>query len=560
MSSRTHGNTTSEATDRILHDAIYRLIQGSLYPYQWNYIQDFSRLKASLWARGTGKSYTAGWECAILALEKKDDFLLTAGAENQAKELLRHTLRALEPIDKLTSVVTGESIFYKRPTAEQILLVNGSRIMVRPNNALTMAGYTANVFWDETAKTLNDEEMWRAAFPVLRATRSMRLMSSAWGARGLFWEIMTRQKFKSFSLHNTNIVQAIEQGLPADIDIIKMGTDEWMFDQEYMNLFIASTSSPFHQTLLEMCAKLVIEPAPRRGATGDDGSLQQFFVGVDLGRSNDKTAIVWATEYPAGFVQVVAAEKIGDMPLPQQEAYLERILRLPYVAALACDATGLGTQMADSLGMKFPGKFIPFNFNLQSKNQIVTNALFKMEKGLLKIDMGFGDGRQDVPLPDDPHDGAPNTRDPNRRGAGVSSDILNDLTMIQRTYSNSGNVLYGAQRNTNGHADGAWAFLLAVHALGESTSGSMMVDFGFDDYIVQTLKEEGSFDVSKIVASAAARERAAREREEKEMFNAGIARLTGNGVVGMFTEEELSRMSDIERDFYGYPPRKREKT
>jgi len=541
--------------DQQLSTAIYNLVQGSLYPFQWEYIQNFARMKSSLWARGSGKSYTAGWECGIMALNKKDDFILTAGAENQAKELLKMVAGALRPIDRMKVAVTGESIFHKPPTAEQILLFNGSRIIVRPNNARTMASYSANVFWDETAKTLNDEEMWAAVFPILRHVRSMRLFSSAWGARGLFWEIMTRQRFKTFALHSTNIVEAVAQGLPADVDIIRMNTDPWMFDQEYMNSFKAATTNPFNYTLLEKCAKLQIEKAPVRGRAGSDGSLQQFFVGVDLGRTNDKTAIVWATEYPAGHVQVVAAEKISDMPLPQQEAYLERILRLPYVQSLACDATGLGTQMAESLGTKYPGKFIPFVFSMQSKNVIVTNALNKMEKGLVKIETGFGDGYLDV----DPEETAPiYTKDPEKCGLGVSGDILNDLSLIQRTYSPSGNILYGATRNTGGHADGAWAYLLALHALAESTSGCMQIDFGYDENIVDAINDKGSFDIAAIINSTEKQQNILRDRELNS-FKEQIADLTGNSSVGMFSEDEIAKMPDMERDYYGLPPRKRRK-
>jgi phage FluMu gp28-like protein len=282
--------------------------------------------------------------------------------------------------------------------------------------------------------------------------------------------------------------------------------------------------------LLKRCSGLTFLEPPQPGGVAPDGSLQQYFVGVDLGRTNDKTAIVWMTEYPKGQFQAVRAMKIEDTPLPMQEKMIEEILNLPQVNRLAIDRGGLGMQMAESLGAKFPEKLIPFDFTMQSKNNLVQNALSKMERDLVRIT------------------------------PGCATEIIYDLSLIQRTFTSFGNMIYGAKRTASGHADGAWAFLLAMEAMREGGSGYMMMDFGLDQKIIDMINQEGSLRIRDIGSYNAAVSRLAEterdvEQRERQIMMQYCSRLTGNGNVGIFTDEEIGQMTDNERDFYGMAPR-----
>jgi phage FluMu gp28-like protein len=520
------------ALDRSLATAIGQLIHANLYGYQYDYVLDNARMQCSLWCRGAGKSFSAGWKAALRALDRPDDFVLVSASENQAAILLRFCQNALDDIDRLCQVSIGRSVYAKDPGKIVIELFNGSRIISLPANPRTVAGYTANIFWDEVAKTMNDEEMWRALGQCTRGYKFIDLLSSAWGAQGLFYKIMEEGEHPEFKRRNIDIYAAIKQGLPRDIGALRATCDDFTWQQEFENKFQGLASTPFNAELLKICSNLNFPAPPPMGAHKKDGSLQEYFVGVDLGRTNDKTAIVYMTEHPTGILQVVEAKKIENTPLHIQESMIEQILNLPYVTKLAIDAGGLGRQMSDSLGMKFPEKLIPFTFSMQSKNAIVSGALSRMENSMVRI-----------------------TKE-------CEQNVLYDLSLIQRTYNQQGNMIFGAKRNVSGHADGAWAFLLAVEASREAGHGNFYMDFGLDQSIVDMMDKEGSFRVNDIMehnrrqqAQVIRETQQDIDRRNSQTIRQYMGVLTNNPSLGIFNEEEIAQMDDAERDFYGLPRR-----
>jgi len=528
----TRGKKPPESINRSLASAIGQLVQATLYEYQYDYVLDRAPFQSSLWCRGAGKSFSAGWKAATRALEERDDFVLVSASENQAAILLRFCQSALDDIDKLCKAAIGRSVYLKDPGKIMIELFNGSRIISLPANPRTVAGYTANIVWDEVAKTMNDEEMWRALAQCTRSQKTIDLLSSAWGAQGLFYKIMAEGEFQHFKRRNIDIYTAIKQGLPRDINILRATCDDFTWQQEFENKFQGLASTPFNADLLKLCSDLTFADPPKMGAHKKDGSLQEYFVGVDLGRTNDKTAIVYMTEHPTGILQAVEARKIENTPLHVQETMVEQILSQPYVSRLAIDQGGLGRQMAESLGAKFPEKLIPFTFSMQSKNSIVSGALSRMEKSMVRI-----------------------TKE-------CEQDVLYDLSLIQRTYNQQGNMIFGAKRNVSGHADGAWAFLLAIEAAREAGHGNFYMDFGLDQSIVDMMDKEGSFRVDEIIQSEVRRQAQATrdtpediDRRNRQTIRQYMGVLTNNPSLGIFSEEEIAQMDDAERDFYGLPRR-----
>lgn len=512
--------------------AIEKLVKGSLYEYQYDYVMDTNRMQCSLWCRGAGKSFSAGWKAAIRALDKKDDFVLVSASENQAGILLNFCKNVLDEFDQLFKIAVGRSVYAKQPGKIEIELFNGSKIVSLPANPRTVAGYTANIFWDEVAKTLNDDEMWRALGQCTRSYKSVDLMSSAWGAQGLFYEIMAEGKHEEFVLRNIDIHTAIRQGLPRSIDALRAMCDDFTWEQEYLNKFQSAVSSPFHPGLLKICSELRLPEPPPIGKFADGGKLQQYYVGVDLGRTNDKTAIAWFTEFPEGYLQCVKATKIADTPLPVQEKMIEEILQMPCVGKLAIDNGGLGMQMSESLGAKFPDKLIPYGFTMQSKSSLVTNALSRMEKSTVHI------------------------------SPACEQDIVYDLSLIQRTYTQVGNMVFGAKRNSSGHADGAWAFLLGMEAARQAGKGCFFMDFGLDQNIIDILDQEGSLRVNDILnyqgqerTKATMLQEQNLEKAERLAIGNYMGLLTGNHLASIFTSDEIGKMSNAELDFYGLPPR-----
>lgn len=187
------------------------------------------------------------------------------------------------------------------------------------------------------------------------------------------------------------------------------------------------------------------EEAPRRA--GDSG--RPLYVGVDVGRTNDRTVIT-VVEKVGNWSVARAILRLSNMRLPEQQERLEKILALHDVRACKIDMTGLGLGLYEYTAKKFGHRVQGVNF---ASSAPLTERLRKegrpgvsapvtevLATGLLQV---FEDRLIQIP---------------------IDQALRDDLRKPERYVSPTGRVLIAATRSEAGHADHFWSLALAIDA------------------------------------------------------------------------------------------------
>jgi len=415
------------------------IIMGWLRPYQRKWLEDQSRFKVGLMSRQVGKSEVISLEAVLLAMEKPKSpeqvVLLVSSGDFQARELLRKVTRWTDLFDAALKRVLGPraTIYAEKPTSQCLTLISGQRIISHSANPRTLAGFTGHVIWDEAGRTPFDALMYEALMPITdEGDYSFRMTGTPWGDKGVFHDVCVGGKIGeaklNWSKHKVTIVDAVAAGLRRDIEMIKSMFDPLTFAQDYLCEFTSAANQVFSRDLIMACMGLDLPIVPF-----DNKDLRRA-LGVDVGRTHDKTSEIWTAEYPDGYYQVERVQQLRNMPFNEQKAIIAAELNTGRIMRSKIDKTGLGMQMAEELEMQFPGVVEGVMFTGKVKEELVALVLSLAQSKRLKI------------LPD--------------------NDLISDLSSIRREYSlKGGGVLYDAERNASGHADSFWALGLSLSCL-----------------------------------------------------------------------------------------------
>jgi len=429
---------------------VAKLFTQLLYPYQLDYVTNRAIRKYALWARGLGKSHAVGGDTALTGWSKPGvDQLLVSASDKQAQLLLRKVVWWGNLVDGIVKKMSGKSIYATPPSKSEVIWWNESRVSSHPANPLTAAGHHGPVCWDEVSKTLNDDVMWEALYGVVAdGPWPFRMTGTPYGARGIFWKVCTGQ-IPGWVGSEVTIHDAVRMGIQRDIEDIRSQYDSLSFAQEFECKFLSKELTPFTADLIRLCVDLDVIPPPVIGQRALTGQMPRWAVGIDVGRTNDRTSVVWGCECPTGYFQATRVEHLHGVEFQSQFDTIKGWIGHPAIERVAIDAGGLGMQLAEDLRRAFPGKVQPVTFTNDNKSGMVSLALARMESGHVKL-----------------HD--------------PDADLLSDLSAIQRKVLPSGRVQYEAQRTEKGHGDSAWAFLLMLAQLAGQTN-DMQIDMGLDE-------------------------------------------------------------------------------
>ena len=426
-----------------------------LLPYQRAWVADPSRFKIWLKSRQVGGSLAAAFEIVADALQRGADWIVLSAGERQALEFMEKVHRAGAIFCQAIAFEQGRP-YVPETKASQIRFPNGARILALPANASTARGYSANLVLDEFAFHENPEEIWRAVYPIitnpLRGQLRLRVISTPAGMNNKFYDLWSEAP--DFSRHKVTVYDAVEQGLPLDIEELKANLadpDGWA--QEFECQFMEHAAQVFPMDLIRACEDskaskswsdlegLLARTAP--GAYPRPITPNPLFIGIDVGRRKDLT-VAWTLErLPSGRAEsnqgtfltreVLVLE---SMPFPEQEEIL--LPRIQMARSVAIDATGIGGPVSEHLA-KMLGAFDSGSTKLQAvtftnerKRELFSRAKKAFQARMLQI-------------PPDP-------------------TLRDDLARIQRIVTPQGLVKFIAARTADGHADRATALALALHA------------------------------------------------------------------------------------------------
>lgn len=421
---------------------VHRAPAVPLYPYQQRWLADPARFKIGMFARQTGKSFTTTLEIVLDCLHaeaagRRAKWIILSRGERQAREAMNEGVKKHLEAFKVASQ-SGEFAFSPDVRALDVTLPGGSEIIALPANPDTARGFSANVFLDEFAIHRDSRAIWGALFPVISAGHKIRITSTPKGKGNKFYELMTGDD-PLWSRHRVDIQQAVADGLPRDIDLLRRGlNDPDLWAQEYELAWLDEASNWLSFDL--------INAAEATGAGDPDGySGGPCFAGVDIAARND-LFVIWVIEVVGDVLwtrEVIVRRRIS---FAEQDALLDGVFRRYRIVRIAMDQTGMGEKPVEDAQRR--------HGTTRVEGVLFTAAHKQLLAGIGK--QAFEDRRIRIPEGD--------------------YALRADLHSLKKAASATGAPRFLVDGEGDGHADRAWACFLACHAAG---SGEAFTCTGF---------------------------------------------------------------------------------
>ena len=335
---------------------------------------------------------------------------------------------------------TVESTFMEATQVKQleVRFPNGSVIYGLPANPDTARGYTGDVTLDEFAFHAESQKIFTALYPTITRGYGMEVISTPNGQAGKYFELAkaaglvegyNRQAGNRWSAHRVTIHDAVAQGLPVDLELLREGSeDEETWQQEYECIFLSDAANYIPMELIIACQSEAAGMflAPEWKPTGN------LYMGVDIGRKRDLT-VAWLFEHLGDVLWSRAMVVMRGQTFDVQERAICDLMDLG-VRRACVDQSGLGMMLAERLVEKYGSRVEPVTFTAKVKEDLAPRVKAKFEERLVRI--------------------------PDNR------EIRTDVNAVKRFVTAAGNVRFDADRTERGHADRFWALALAIEACG----------------------------------------------------------------------------------------------
>ena len=395
-----------------------------MLPYQQRWVSDESRFKIWLKSRQIGGSLGSAFEAVASCLDKPNtDWVVLSAGQRQSEEWMLKGNRVARMV--------SDALALDKPDCRtsEVRFTNGSRILALPANPDTVRGYSANLVLDEFAFHERPDRIYEAIYPAisnpLRGELKLRIISTPAGRNSKFFEIWNKSEELNFVRHKTTIHSAIEEGLPMDVEALKLGLDDpEAWEQEYECEFVDATNVLLPYTLIDEC----VSDEATLDCEEQNGNAVRF-VGIDIGRKHDLT-VAWTLEKVGDVMWTREVLVLRNTPYHLQEELLsDRINRATHAAI---DSTGIGNAISESLAKRFAFKLEECTFTQGLKAKIFPGLRRAFQERGIRV----------------PRDRA----------------IREDLHSVNELTTPGGNKQYRALRRADGHADRCTALALANYA------------------------------------------------------------------------------------------------
>jgi len=396
---------------------------------------------ALFWARGCRKTFTGTLKIVDDCHETeakggRTHWIIVSRGDRQALENLKEARRHCQAYSVAASEIQELDIWSdelgKNVKGREIIFPRGSRILSLPPVPDVLRGYTSNYYLDEFDILSVDvqEEIWKSVYGALRGTRKLYLSSTGKNKGSRFYRIVEQNNDNIWSVHKIDINQAVEQGLPFNIEFERKAMDDpdgWA--QEYELQWLDDASAWLSYDLIASCETEIDQ-------TGDNESTidgYRTYIGWDIARRRD-LSVIWVLKKVGDCFVTRQIVRMSGITFKAQRQHFDALVRR-YNPQRACiDQTGMGEviveQLQDAYGRHHVEGVI---FTGAVKQDLATLTKQKFEDRLLRI--------------------------PSEK------DIRDSLHSIKKTMTASGNARFDAERSeATGHGDYFWALALALHA------------------------------------------------------------------------------------------------
>ncbi|HEX8184196.1 MAG TPA: terminase family protein [Blastocatellia bacterium] len=440
--------------------------------FQLAHLNDDSLFRIENKSRQIAWSFLIAMEAVAEAvLYGQSSFFVSINID-EAKEKIRYAKLVYENLQ------VGGMPKLKTDNQLELEFSNGARILSLPSKA-PRGKPRFNVYLDEYAHVQHDRIIYTGALPVVSKGGRIRIGSSPFGASGVFWEIFTEsmQPYPGYSRKRTpwwevqafclNVREArrlAPQMLTAArvdlfgndrIKAIYANMPEEDFRQEYEAEFVDETTAwiswdeiKANQDRDLLCAMATMRGSDRSGITD---AIEQiltwlrankvelaFGAGVDIGRTRNLTECFLIGKSTTNQYPLRLTLSLDNVGFDDQEGVLAEVLTKLPVFKMLIDRNGIGMNLAENLGRRFPVKAEGVDFTNATKQLWATGSkmLFQQKK---------------VPIP-------------------VDRELAYQIHSIKKHVSPSKNLIFDTARNEKHHADKFWGHSLGLAAVNSSPS------------------------------------------------------------------------------------------
>lgn len=444
------------------------------FPFQRDWLLEDADLAICNKSRQIGTSHTTAAVGVLWGAFHGEMTTIISIGKDEAQEVLEKCRAHVDILQKLGSKCAATL----KSNADEIVFASGGRIKALPSSG--GRSFSGNVFLDEYAYQQHATKVWDAAAPVALLGFKIRVVSTPNGIGNEFydlWELATnpdRQTEAStpWKAHEIPIELAISQGYPVDIakcwGLAK--NDKRLFAQMFNCSFLDNVLQYIPFEIIESCQTDEILEAP---ATGE------FYAGLDIGREVDLSCLIVIHKQRA-YKRVVHVECMKRTDSDGLEAMIARAFERYKLRRLCIDSTGLGTFPVDRVKKQWSEKIEVSHrrprvegivFGPLSKETLATGLYTAMTDTLVVLPLSDRELPTRVGIDD--RKGLEPPRQYTVNELGTAKKLKRELGSIQRVITTAGNVQYKTPRTADGHADRAWALMLALHA---STGTNPMID------------------------------------------------------------------------------------
>lgn len=426
-------------------------------PYQWTWLEDNSPLKIWEKTRRGGMTYTQSYEDVREAIQGKWDIWFSSADDSAAREYILYCEKWAR-LFKEAAAAVGETAFDDNKAIQvySIKFKSGKRITALSSNPSQFRSKGGKVVIDEFAFHKSAEELWAAAEPVTTWGFPIRILSSHNGKGSKFYKLIeeVRKGNLKGTVHRTNIIDAIEQGLLDKIfgrPTTKEEREAWIddkkkrvgianFSQEYLAIPVDEAGALLSYSLIESCQQ-------EKVLYDNIAELKEpFYVGMDIARRKNLT-VIWVAESLGSRLETRFVVALKNTKFNHQFFELEKFLTLPNCRRACLDQTGIGEQLTEQAQDKF-GKYRVegIRFSNSIKETIAHQLVRQME------DRNFIVPKNDA--------------------------IREDFHSIEKETTAAGNVRLKATKNSeeeDSHADYFWAAALCNHAAYNQSAPDFMI-------------------------------------------------------------------------------------
>lgn len=298
-------------------------------------------------------------------------------------------------------------------------VINGVNVQCFGSNVATGQGFSGNVVMDEHSLYANAQELYDSLLPTVSLGHKLRIVGRPHGVNNLFWKIKEGLTgYQGFSRHETDIYKAVKAGLKVNIEEIRSGgdLDAEAFDEQYLCIPRDESTAYFPYELINQCIGDMPESL--------DG---EFYITIDIGRSNDKSALIVYCKHSDNKYYVNDLKELSNVEYSQQELIMGDYIDKYKPKRVIIDK-GLNGMLVEAL-TKTHGKKIE---GVIMNDKLKTNGFQSLKK--LFEDKGIV-----IPAED---------------------KIIDQLHSVKRDTASGGVIKFTAPRSSKGHNDFAFSMCL----------------------------------------------------------------------------------------------------